>query len=64
MRLDCNLRLDFKGQADVQMDGKGKQCIYIIDNSFALNQFDFIENCEALSNFVLPDTVLKYMNRK
>lgn len=38
--------------------------IYIIDHSFALNQFDFIENCEGLSNFVLPDTVLKYLNRK
>jgi len=38
--------------------------IYIVDHSFALNQFDFIENCQALSNFVLPDSVLKYLNRK
>ena len=38
--------------------------IYIVDHSFALNQYDFIENCDALSNFVLPDTVLKYINKK
>ena len=38
--------------------------IYIVDHQFALNQYDFIENCQALSNFVLPDTVLKYLNRK
>ena len=56
--------MDIKGQADVEMDGQTKRCIYIVDHSFALNQFDFIENCDALSNFVLPDTVLKYMNRK
>jgi hypothetical protein len=35
-----------------------------VDHSFALNQYDFIENCDALSNFVLPDTVLKYINKK
>ena len=38
--------------------------IYIVDHKFALNQYDFIENCEALSNFVLPDTVMKYINKK
>lgn len=40
------------------------QRLYIVDHLFTLNQYDFIENCEALSNFVLPDTVLRYINRK
>jgi len=43
---------------------RNRERIYIVDHLFTLNQFDFIENCEALSNFVLPDTVLRYLNRK
>jgi len=77
--IDCNLNFEFKSAAkiarDVEMrkvddedDGLQKHQasdkIYIVDHSFALNQYDFIENCDALSNFVLPDTVLKYINKK
>lgn len=45
-------------------DDAPKTCIYIIDHQFALNQYDFIENCNVLSNLVLSDSVLKYINRK
>jgi len=38
--------------------------LYILDHLFALNQFDFIENCQVLSNVVLCDAVLKHVNRK
>lgn len=38
--------------------------IFIIDHLFALNQIDTIENCSAISNIVVPDTVLRYLNRK
>lgn len=38
--------------------------IYIIDHLFGLNQIDFIENCQVLSNVVIPDSVLKHLNRK
>lgn len=31
---------------------------------FALNRIDVLENCEALTNLVVPDTVLRYLNRK
>ena len=30
----------------------------------AVNQIDLLENCEILSNLVIPDSVLKYLNRK
>ena len=74
--IDCNLQLQFKSSlvnkhaSDVNMLDEGDESafksdiIYIIDHQFALNQFDFIENCQALSNFVLPDTVLRYLNKK
>jgi hypothetical protein len=53
-----------KGSEDGDSLPQVAEKIYIVDHSFALNQFDFIENCQALSNFVLPDSVLKYLNRK
>ena len=37
--------------------------IFIIDHHFALNQFDLIENCDVLANVVLPDSVLKHVNK-
>ena len=36
----------------------------MIDHCLALNQIDFIENCEILSNLVVPDSVVKYLNSK
>ena len=38
--------------------------IFIIDHHFALNQIDMLENCDVLSNVVLPDSVLKYLNKQ
>ena len=38
--------------------------IFIIDHHFALNQIDMIENCDVLSNVVIPDSVLKHMNKQ
>ena len=38
--------------------------ILIIDHLFALNQIDTIENCSTISNVVVPDTALRYLNRK
>ena len=38
--------------------------VFIIDHLFALNQIDIIENCDTLTNIVVPDTVLKNLNRK
>jgi hypothetical protein len=38
--------------------------IFVIDHFLALNQIDLLENCEILSNLVVPDSVLKYLNRK
>jgi len=38
--------------------------MFIMDHLFALNQIDVIENCSTLANMVLPDSVLKYLNRK
>ena len=37
--------------------------IFIIDHHFALNQFDIIENCDVLANVVVPDSVLKHINK-
>lgn len=37
--------------------------IFIIDHHFALNQFDIIENCDILANVVVPDSVLKHINK-
>jgi len=37
--------------------------IFIIDHHFALNQIDLIENCDVLSNVVIPDSVLKHLNK-
>lgn len=38
--------------------------IFIIDHHFALDQIDILENCDILSNLVIPDTVLRHLNRK
>jgi len=38
--------------------------LFIIDHLFALNQIDTIENCGTISNVIVPDTVLRYLNRK
>lgn len=38
--------------------------IFIIDHHFALNQIDMIENCDVLANVVLPDCVLKHLNKQ
>ena len=38
--------------------------LFIIDHHFALNQIDIIENCDTLTNLVVPDTVLRHLNRK
>lgn len=58
-----------KADADMASSGEGdganeQSCIYIIDHLFALNQIDTIENCSTMSNIVVPDTVLRYLNRK
>ena len=37
--------------------------IFIIDHHFALNQIDLIENCDVLANIVVPDSVLKHVNK-
>ena len=37
--------------------------IFILDHHFALNQIDLIENCDVLSNVVVPDSVLKHLNK-
>ena len=37
--------------------------VFIIDHHFALNQIDIIENCDVLSNVVIPDSVLKHLNK-
>ena len=37
--------------------------IFIIDHHFALNQIDLIENCDVLANVVVPDSVLKHVNK-
>lgn len=37
--------------------------MFIIDHQFAQNQIDFIENCSHLKNVVVPDSVLKQMNK-
>ena len=38
--------------------------MFIIDHEFALDQIDFLENYDALARLVVPDTVLKYLNKK
>ena len=38
--------------------------IFIPDHLFALSQIDTIENCTALTNLAVPDTVLRYLHRK
>jgi hypothetical protein len=45
------------------MDG-GIDKVFIIDHLFALNQIDLLENCDCLSNVVVADTVLRYLNQK
>ena len=37
--------------------------VFIIDHHFALNQIDLIENCDVLANVVIPDSVLKHLNK-
>jgi len=37
--------------------------IFIVDHHFALNQIDLIENCDVLANIVIPDSVLKHVNK-
>lgn len=72
---DGTLNFKFKGMAESKVDadmashGEGDAAnlmtsIYIIDHLFALNQIDTIENCSTMSNVVVPDTVLRYLNRK
>lgn len=46
------------------MAGKQISKVYIIDHLFALNQIDFIENCDTLTNVIVPDTVLRQLHRK
>jgi hypothetical protein len=43
---------------------KRVDAIFIVDHYFALNHIDFIENCEILTNVVVPDSILKHLNRK
>ena len=74
-RLELNLRgIEAASQPDRVMSGIGDDDdyieprrvidkIFIIDHHFALNQFDLIENCDVLSNIVLPDSVLKHVNK-
>ena len=38
--------------------------VFVIDHHFALDQIDIIENCDILSNLVVPDTVLKHLFKK
>ena len=38
--------------------------IFIVDHVLANSRIDMLENCEALTNLVIPDTVLRYLNRK
>ena len=35
-----------------------------MDHVLCNNRIDVIENCEALTNIVVPDTVLRYLSRK
>jgi len=69
------LNFRFKGVTDGQKDadmlsnGSGSELkemrrLFIIDHLFALNQIDTIENCGTISNVIVPDTVLRYLNRK
>ena len=76
---NCHLELGLKGsgpnQKDVVMAGaasdddgqmevkKSIDKIFIIDHHFALNLIDVIENCDVLSNVVIPDSVLKHVNK-
>jgi hypothetical protein len=74
---DCKLQIDLNGQIpinkqDVAMESDSEEYqrpkqidkIFIIDHHFALNQIDMIENCDVLSNVVLPDSVLKHLNKQ
>ena len=73
---NCRLELALKGvcpAADkvMAMDGDDDEIevrktidkVFIIDHHFALNQIDLIENCDVLSNVVVPDSVLKHLNK-
>lgn len=67
----CNLELSLNSKmVDVEMQSQNSDQdykmdkIFIIDHIFALNQIDILENCNILSNLVIPDTVLRYLNRK
>jgi len=37
--------------------------LFIIDHQFAMDQYDFIENCAHLRNVVVLDSVLKHLNK-
>ena len=67
----CNLDLNLNSKIeDVEMRSENSEQgfkmdkVFIIDHIFALNQIDILENCNILSNLVIPDTVLRYLNRK
>ena len=38
--------------------------LFVIDHFFARNQIDILENCDILSNLVVSDTILRYLNRE
>ena len=61
-----NLKLERTDDVDMNHDSAHNALdkILIIDHVFALNRIDVLENCEALTNLVVPDTVLRYLNRK
>jgi hypothetical protein len=62
-QVECTLSLgigeDVEMQAPDAIDG-----LFIVDHLLALNRTEVLENCDALSNLVIPDTVLRYLNRK
>lgn len=57
--LSLGLGEDVEMNAPNQIDG-----LFIVDHLLALNRTEVLENCDALSNLVIPDTVLRYLQRK
>lgn len=55
--------LEFQGGGRVN-PAKALGKIFVIDHLVALNKIDLLENCEILSNLVVCDTLLKFLNRK
>jgi hypothetical protein len=52
-----------KGE-DMSLKTSKIQDVFLIDTDFALNQIDFLINFEPLSKVIVPDTVLKHVNKK